>query len=276
MKTQFPYRLAAIDLDDTLLGPGKDISAENRAAVSRLRAAGVTVVLASGRRRENMRRYHLDLGLPETGLILSSQGAVVGPADGSGPDLHHHGVPADLASEVVRAGAAAGLNVIYYHDSGTYTQTRDSYTELYERRSFTVLETVEDLRQFDGVEPQKLLWVGPPARLIPLQRENERRWQGLLEVMITDPEYLEFMAHGANKAEGLAVAAGYYNVPQSETLAFGDGTNDVAMLRWAGCGVAMDGGRPDAIAVADRVSPAGSAETSLARGINALFDSWTP
>ncbi len=49
MKT-FPYRLAAIDLDDTLLGPDKQISAANLLAIQKLQGFGVEIVLASGRK----------------------------------------------------------------------------------------------------------------------------------------------------------------------------------------------------------------------------------
>jgi len=56
--SSFPFRLAAIDLDDTLLGPDKQISAANAAAVSTLRDREVRIILASGRRHENMLRFH--------------------------------------------------------------------------------------------------------------------------------------------------------------------------------------------------------------------------
>ena len=72
MKT-FAYRLAAIDLDDTLLGPDKQISAANLAAIQKLRGFGVQIVLASGRKHENMARFHAVLG--GTGYIISGQGA---------------------------------------------------------------------------------------------------------------------------------------------------------------------------------------------------------
>jgi hypothetical protein len=45
MDQPFPYDLAAVDLDDTLLGPDKRISSVNRAAVHALRVFGVEVVL---------------------------------------------------------------------------------------------------------------------------------------------------------------------------------------------------------------------------------------
>jgi len=53
MDQTFPYDLAAVDLDDTLLGPDKRISSVNRAAVHALHVFGVEVVLASGRGRQH-------------------------------------------------------------------------------------------------------------------------------------------------------------------------------------------------------------------------------
>ena len=38
-------------------------------------------------------------------------------------------------------------------------------------------------------------------------------------------------------------------------MAFGNGYNDVHMLRWAGLGVAISGAVPEVLEVADRVAP---------------------
>src|SRR3712207_3038022 len=70
----FPFRLAAIDIDETLVGRDKRIGAANRKAVERLAALGCRVVLASGRRHENMLKYGRELGLDD--FLVSSQGAV--------------------------------------------------------------------------------------------------------------------------------------------------------------------------------------------------------
>src|SRR5690349_14804347 len=93
----FPYRLAAVDLDDTLLGPDKQISAANLAALRALQARGVRIVLASGRRYENMLPFHqqLDLETP----IVACQGAFVKDVR-TGTVLHQHGLPAELAQEI--------------------------------------------------------------------------------------------------------------------------------------------------------------------------------
>src|SRR3954469_11173440 len=70
----FPYKLAAIDIDDTLVGPDKRISGATRTAAARLTGCGWRVVLASGRRHDNMLPFHRELGLDD--FLVSCQGAV--------------------------------------------------------------------------------------------------------------------------------------------------------------------------------------------------------
>jgi len=74
------FAVAAVDIDDTLVGPDGVISAANAAALTRLVAEGTLVVLASGRSHANMLPFHRALGLPH-GPIISSQGAVVQESD---------------------------------------------------------------------------------------------------------------------------------------------------------------------------------------------------
>jgi hydroxymethylpyrimidine pyrophosphatase-like HAD family hydrolase len=54
-------------------------------------------------------------------------------------------------------------------------------------------------------------------------------------------------------------------------MAFGDGNNDLPMLRWAGCGIAMADASDTVKQAADRVAPPGSPETSFARAVGLLL-----
>lgn len=72
-----PVRLVALDMDGTLLSPEGTVSPRSRAALHAALAAGVEVVIATGRRHTYAMRQLHALGLPETTLLISSNGAVV-------------------------------------------------------------------------------------------------------------------------------------------------------------------------------------------------------
>lgn len=268
------FRLAAVDLDDTLLGPDKEISRANIEAVHALRARGVRVALASGRRHANMLRFHRQLGLGPDDVIVSCNGALVQTAE-TGRVLHERRVPYDLAREILADGARRGVTQNYYHPDGdVYVRARTPFTALYESRTKSDVRVHGDLCDLPAAPettPLKIIWVTDAALVADLFPVFEARYQGRLYVTVTDPEYLEFMAPGVNKAEGVSVAANALGLSANDVLAFGDGNNDVPLLAWAGLGIAMSNARDSAKAVAARVAPPGDPETSFARAVAMLL-----
>lgn len=262
----FPFRLAAIDIDGTLLGPGSIMSDENAAAVGRLRARGVRVVLASGRRHENMVRFYHSLCLQDP--LISCQGALV-KDEKTGRIIHRHPVPAHLADEAVRDGLARGMTIIYYQMDGIYISGRNEFTELYHARGGDPLVegTLDDLTG----TPLKIIWINAAEKIAGNLPGVKTRYHGRLESVVTYPEYLELIDWGVSKAVGLEAIAKELGIDRGEILAFGDGDNDVPMLHWAGCGVAMSHATPAAKSSAAMIAPAGDPATSLARAIDEVL-----
>jgi Cof subfamily protein (haloacid dehalogenase superfamily) len=262
----FPYRLAAIDIDDTLVGPDKQIGPANRAAVEQLRGLGCRVVLASGRRHDNMLPFHRELGLDD--FVVSCQGAVARhPA--TGEVLHQALLPVSDAGEVVAEGHERGLTVMYWSADGVFARQRSKWIERYAadcQGDPVALLDVESLAS-RGAPAEKVIWGAEPALIAAMEPEMRRRYDGRLLVMITDDCFLEFTSLAATKAAGVAAVAERYGIDRRQVLAFGDGNNDVALLKWAGLGVAMSHGRPAARAAADRVAPEGDPESGLSRAI---------
>ncbi|MBA2356201.1 MAG: HAD family phosphatase [Acidobacteria bacterium] len=265
----FPYRLAAIDIDDTLVGPDKAIGDANRQAVQRLQQAGCRVVLASGRDHFSMDIYQRRLGLDD--FVVSSQGAlVVHPA--SGHQLWRLALEAPLAVELLQEGRAAGFEVLLCTDDGFVAATRSQWAPAGGRRLDASVHVLGgDLDALAHQGPLKVLWYGAPAAVASHSRRMVEALGERAEVVITTAHLLEFNARGATKAAGVAAVARHYGIDQATVLAFGDSHNDVSMLGWAGLGVAMPHAVPEARAAANVVAPEAPAESALAVAVESLL-----
>ncbi len=266
----FPYRLAAVDLDGTLLGPDKLISDPNAAAIHRLNENGARVIIASGRRHQNSIRFQRQLQL--SGPIIACQGGLIRDGE-SGNVIEAHFLPQTVAREIAEEAEKNGVQPIYYHLDHLYVpEGNNRWLDLYEARVGERAETLPSLSQLDGRRALKIVWYGDPVILRKIRPEMAARYQGKVDILSTESENLEFMPRGINKAAALEKVAREFGVPQEQVLAFGDAENDLQMLAWAGMGVAMRHGNAAAISAAKMVSPPGPPETAFARAVDVLFE----
>ena len=102
---------------------------------------------------------------------------------------------------------------------------------------------------FDSPVPLKRLMegFGPGAGLIPSSLSALGDRAGEI-----------FMA-GTHKAVGIQVVESRLGLHRADIVAIGDSANDIEMLEYAGVGIAVEGGHPGVLAVADRTTagPAG-------------------
>lgn len=91
-----------------------------------------------------------------------------------------------------------------------------------------------------------------------LNGENEEKMlRPILRHSVTarwHPEFTDIDPENISKAEGIARIIERYGISREEVMAFGDGGNDIEMLRYAGTGVAMGNAAPDVRASADYVT----------------------
>jgi Cof subfamily protein (haloacid dehalogenase superfamily) len=268
MGQQLPYRLAVFDMDDTLLGPDRQISVENIQALDRLRSAGIEVVIASGRHHQNITVFEKHLGFQ--GWVISAGGAVVRHAE-TQELLYEVTVPQNLGLELFTRGRDLRLSVIGYHRSGIFCDHPSEWTHLYTRRTRQV--PVANIPALIDTGLQKLIWTCSAEIIEKLTPEMAGEYAGRLYVVSTEHEMLEFLHPQANKALATQALARKLDLRQEQVLAFGDGNNDVPLLQWAGMSVAMAHGRESARSAAKQISPPGPPETAVARSIEIILSS---
>jgi Cof subfamily protein (haloacid dehalogenase superfamily) len=85
------------------------------------------------------------------------------------------------------------------------------------------------------------------------------------------PYFTDIVAHDNSKARGMEAICHHFGIRQEETLAFGDGANDIEMLRWAGIGVAMGNAADTVKAHADLVTTDVDHE-GIEKAVNEIID----
>jgi len=117
------------------------------------------------------------------------------------------------------------------------------------------VNVVGDLDKAMGPTTPKLVIVSTAEKIESFMADTRQRWDGRLNIATSVPEYLEFTNENSDKASALAFLCEQLGISREESVAVGDGRNDVSMIAWAGLGVAVEGSAPEVIAAAARTIP---------------------
>lgn len=240
-------RLAAVDLDGTLLRSDRTISARTRAVVDQARAAGVEVVFVTARHPAAIERFVADLDL--TGEAVCCVGAAVCELP-SGKVTWSDPLSAERCRAVARriAERFPGLYLGWVPESGALGYQHD-----YPERLLIGESYFGDPQQIDA--PALKMWlVGPGLdERYPLHVADALR--GVADIAHHGKGFVDLVAPGVNKVETLRRLCEQRGIEAGQVVAFGDAEADLPMLDWAGHGVLMAGARPELHHRADEMAP---------------------
>lgn len=244
----------ACDLDGTLLGPAGSADGSVREGLAALRAAGVPVVVCTGRMVRSARRQLAELGLSEGPVVCYGGALVADLAEGTW--LRHEPVGAEDAAALVRFARRRGLHVNAYVDDQLYVEQADRWTEWTTAYARVTAALVDDLLPVVARGPTKLVIATDPDDAGRVAAEVSARFAGRLRAATSLPHFVEVNAAGVNKAAALdRLCAELLAARRERTVACGDGRNDADMLEWAGFAVAVEEGAGELRAAADAVVP---------------------
>jgi hydroxymethylpyrimidine pyrophosphatase-like HAD family hydrolase len=112
------------------------------------------------------------------------------------------------------------------------------------------IHVVGDLDLSMSATTPKLVIVAPEESVERLLPEVRERWAGRLYAATSMPRYLEITNPNADKRQALEFMCNRLGVGHDETVAVGDGRNDLPMIEWAGLGYAVEGAPTEVVAAA--------------------------
>ena len=243
--------LVALDVDGTLMRWDGTVSTGVRDAVAAVRAAGHHVVLATGRSATSASTVAVDLGLAR-GPAVCSNGAVTVRMDPSVPGgyeiVERITFDPGPALRLIRAelpDAAYGVE-----DVGRGFAVSKPFPPGEIEGEHVLVEFEELCRR-----PATRVVIRSPEHTKEEFHEIVSRL-GLHEVAYSVGwvAWLDLNPKGVSKATGLEVVRRHLGVEPADTVAVGDGHNDLEMLRWAARGVAMGDADDVVRAAADEVT----------------------
>jgi hydroxymethylpyrimidine pyrophosphatase-like HAD family hydrolase len=263
-------KLVVFDVDGTLTDGGHLVPDAVVEAVNRIRAAGVRVMLATGRRYRDTLPVAERLGID--GPLVTASGALV-KQPGDHATLFRAAFGPGVLEGVLHLVAGRG------HEAILYT---DSFTAGYDFHCCSLTDVADEPEPFGGGLREYLgrnrglanlrpdLHESPPsgvfAGFVMGGREAmDSLFESLVEAFpaalslhtIRSPRYRDWMCEiapvGVTKWSGVEPLARAWGIAADEICAVGDDVNDLPMIRAAGIGIAMGNARPEVRAAADLV-----------------------
>lgn len=250
-------KLLVLDIDGTLVNFKKEITPATISALSRWRAAGHKIAIATGRPTAGVREVARHARMAEEGgYILSYNGACITDA-ANGERVSGKFLAPSLAAELAAYVAA-------YPELGIISYEGDVVLSLKEPDEYIILEAVTinkmelrtqpDFAQHITFPVHKCLITARPevaAVHLPILQE---RFGDRAAIFLSEPFFIEVMPHNVDKATSLDEFVPKIGLTREDVICVGDGFNDVSMIRWAGIGVAMANARQPVKEVADRIT----------------------
>jgi Cof subfamily protein (haloacid dehalogenase superfamily) len=215
-----------------------------------------------------VRRYLEPAALAEP--VICYQGAVVADADGKW--LRHEPIPLALAREAIGLVEHEGHGLNVYVDDELYVSRATQGSREYAGFQQLEIHEVGNLLDWLDEPPTKLVCVGEPAELDGVEERMKAHFGDRLYISKSLPYFLEFAAAGVTKGAGLDFLGAHMGFTREQTIAFGDGENDVELVEWAAFGIAVENAHARVKAVADWICPSAEDE-GVAQVLEALLDS---
>jgi Cof subfamily protein (haloacid dehalogenase superfamily) len=246
--TPGPIRLIATDIDGTLLNPQFQISEGDLTALRSAHAAGIEIVLVTGRRHTFALPIAQQLGFDL--WLISSNGAVTRSL--SGETFHRDLMPREICRELCTAMQDFRGNTVLTFDQDTkgaivleHLDDLNASIRRWLEKNMAYIEFVIPIENSLVTDPVQAMFCGSTLRMAEALRALEVTGMGN-RVTVLRTEYperdlsmIDVLNSGCSKGHALARWTAHRGYRREQVMAIGDNHNDVEMLEFAGYPVIM-------------------------------------
>lgn len=249
------YRAIALDLDGTLTNHDKEVTPITRQALMRAQKDGAHIILASGRPTYGIAPIADYLEIDKyNGYVLSYNGGKIVNWQ-TKEELYSNHLPNNVIPILYNYAKENGYALLGYAGKEIITEMPDDkYVKEESRINKMEIRKVDNLLESLESNPTKLLMTGDASLMIKTEEELAEIVGNRMDVFRSAPFFIELVPKGIDKAQSLNRLLELIGLSTNDMIAFGDGYNDLSMLKLAGVGVAMANAVPEVRAEADFIT----------------------
>lgn len=232
------YKLIVLDCDGTLLNSKKEISEKTVAVLKTVMTKGVKVMIASARPFYRLKPFLNRLGndTHDQYTISFNGGLITNNIETE--TVFSGDFSAQQLKEVISIGDMLKTNMFIYTRDAIFSNFND---EKYKKKNPDVSFNVTNLDNFDFNSSQiyKMAYVNSPENTLKLRSKLPAVLFESYEISSSVPQFVEIVPKNITKAGALRIVGEKLGITAEDVIAFGDQDNDIPMIDYAGCGVAM-------------------------------------
>lgn len=270
-----------IDIDGTLLNEKSLITPRTKEKLIQAQKQGIKLILASGRPTQGMLPYATELEIDKyEGFLVSYNGSSIYDVK-TKKVLFNQGIPIELAHEILEH--LQQFNVVPLVDQEDYMYVTNAFPDLdifkptgylniihWESRAGNFkLQEVDDFSTVITEPANKILVSGEPDYLEEHHEAMRAPFKDEIVAAFSTPFYFEFTDQGIDKANALDKVLPQIGIEPENIISFGDGQNDLSIIKYAGVGVAMGNAVPEILEIADETT-----KTNIEDGIAEFLDNF--
>lgn len=248
------YKLIALDMDGTLLDDNKNISKANFQAIQEAKAKGVTVTLSTGRPTKGIEKYlkELDL-LSENDYSVAFNGAIIQNTKTNEVISKKTLTMKDLKF-IHKISVDLGANILICTPDYYITDEINEFSD-YESKMNGIPIKVMNIDDVDSnTDIVKIMFTNSKEKIDEIISKLPKEVYEEYTAVRSCDIFLEFLNKEVNKGFGVGSLAKHLGIKQSEVICMGDAENDLAMIEYAGLGVAMENASEDVKSIANYIT----------------------
>ena len=231
------YKFAAADMDGTLLNDANEITKHTVETIRLAVSQGLIFSICTGRPIQGVERYLRQLGIQ--GPVITYNGAMILDS-ATGRVLYRQELNREDGRRILETGLNYNTTMCIWSDNKLYGNQLNERIHKYSQAANVTPLLMPSIDELLSQGITKILWYDDTSKIQQIEKElKETAPFQNVTFCTSKPFYLEFFSSKVSKAAAIDRISELYGFTKTETIAIGDGFNDLSMIRHAALGAAM-------------------------------------